>query len=332
MGRPALAASRAIDVLNFMAATPTRGYSLTELVRHLDLNPASCHALLGAMTRDGYLVRQPRGRTYRLGPALIAIGHGALRCHPVAAAARDQIDRMSADLDLESLLTARVGDRLIALAAGGPGRHPSLRIGQRVPLIPPLGTPFLAWAGEEEVAQWLARAAPGSHVGWLRACLDAVRARGYAVTLRSAEQGEAGLAVRGLAEAPFAEDRLELAADLIGRMGADYLLIEAEPDRLHQVDLISAPVFDGGGQVVCTLSLFGFDRPLSLSRIGALGQALQGYCRAAMLASGVDAADDEAGRQPPGMVRFQLSGSADGAVDAAGARDHPAHAQKRDLR
>ena len=125
---------------------------------------------------------------------------------------------------------------------------------------------------------------------------------------------------------------MELATDLIGRMGADYLLIEAEPDRLHQVDLISAPVFDAAGDVVCTLSLFGFDRPLSLARIGALGDALQGYCQAAMCASGVEAGHAARGRQAPGMVRFQLSGSADGAVDAVGVRDHRTHAQKRDLR
>lgn len=282
MPRPALAASRAIDLLNFMAATPTRGYSLTELVRHLDLNPASCHALLGAMTRDGYLVRQPRGRTYRLGPALIAIGQGALRCNPLVAAARARMERLHADLGLDVLLTTRVGDQLIALASAGDGRHPGLRVGQRVPLIPPLGTPFLAWAAEPEVAAWLARAGSGTETDRLRRSLRAVRDRGFAVTLRSDRQGAAGMAVLGWAEEPFAPERQRLAIDLIGRMGEDYLMIEAQPDSLHNVGLISAPVFDGEGAVLCTLSLFGFDRPLSLSRVAALGGTLERHCRAAM--------------------------------------------------
>jgi DNA-binding IclR family transcriptional regulator len=279
--RPALAASRAIDILNFMAADPMRGYSLTELVRHLDLNPASCHALLGAMTRDGYLVRQERGRTYRLGPALIAIGHAALQCHPVVAAARDQIARMSADLDLDSLLTARLGDRLIALASEGPGRLPGLRIGQRVPLIPPLGTPFLAWADSREVDDWLGKAAGPIEQDRLRQSLAMVRQRGYAVMRRSPEQVAAGLAVHDMAEEPLADDRQKRAAELIGQMGEDYLMIEAQADRLHSVDMISAPVFGPDGAVLCTLSLFGFDRPLSLSRIATLGEAIGRYCRAA---------------------------------------------------
>jgi len=261
-----------------------RGYSLTDLVRHLDLNPASCHALLGAMTRDGYLVRQ-QGRLYRLGPALIAIGHSALQCHPLVAAARGQIARMAADLDLDSLLTARVGDRLIALASDGPGRLPALRIGQRVPLIPPLGTPFIAWADEEEVESWLAKADSGVEIARLRRSLEVVRQRGFAVTLRSRKQGAVGLAVLGLGEEPFADERQRLAVELIGRMGEDYLMTEALADSLHHVDLISAPVFDLDGTVVCTLSLYGFDRPLSLSRITAMGEVLGRYCLAAMSAS-----------------------------------------------
>ena len=281
MPRPALAASRAIDILNLMAAAPLRVYSLTELVRQLDLNPASCHALLGAMTRDGYLVRAQRGRVYRLGPALIAIGHAALQCHPVVAAARNQIALLSAELDMDSLLTARLDDRLIALASEGPGRMPGLAVGQRVPLIPPLGTPFLAWANEREVDGWLGKAAGAIDADRLRQSLAMVRQRGYAVTQRSPEQAATGLAVLGMAEEPLAGDWQKRVAERIGQMGEDYLMIEAQPDRLHPVMMISAPVFGDDGAVLCTLSLYGFDRPLPLSRIAALGEAIARHCRAA---------------------------------------------------
>lgn len=281
MARPALAASRAIDILNFMAATPSRGYSLTQLVQALELNPASCHALLGAMTRDGYLTRAQRGRTYRLGPALIAIGQGALLCHPLVAAAREEMAIMARALDLDSLLTGRVDDRLIALACDGPGRQPALRVGQRVPLIPPLGTPFLAWGGGEEVDEWVARAPEHIDAERLRQSLTVVRTRGYAVTLRSEAQGAVGQAVIDLAATPHAGERQKEAAARIRQMGEDYLMIESHPDRLHHVGLISAPVFDGDGKVACTLSLHGFDRPLSLSRIAGLGQAVMRHARAA---------------------------------------------------
>lgn len=284
MARPALAASRAIDILNFMAATPMQGYSLTQLVRALHLNPASCHALLAAMTRDGYLEKQPRGRTYRLGPALIAIGHGALQCHPTVAAARAQLADLAAELSFDALLTARLDDRLIALACEGPGELPGLRIGQRVPLIPPLGTPFIAWADTAEVDGWLAHTGEGGDRERLRQSLAMVRERGYAVTLRGPRQGETELAVLDLAKEPLADMRQRHVSEAIGRMGEDYLMIEAQPDRLHQVMLISAPVFDANGAVPCTLSIFGFDRPLSLKRIEALGRTVVRACRAAALA------------------------------------------------
>lgn len=281
VSRPALAASRAIDILNYMAAAPLRSLSLSDLVRALGLNPASCHALVTALTRDGYLVRQEPGKTYRLGPALIAIGHGALQCHPLVAAAREQMADLSREVDLDCLLTTRVGDRLIALATEGAGRTAGLGVGQRVPLIPPLGTPFLAWADEAEVGQWLDRAAEGIERDRLRASLAAVRARGYAVTLRSQRQGAADAAVQGLAEMPFADDLQERLARAIAGMGDAYLMIDAAADRLYPVDLVSAPVFAADGSVACTLSLHGFGRPLSLSRLDALGRALHRHCRAA---------------------------------------------------
>ncbi|MDD3797607.1 MAG: helix-turn-helix domain-containing protein [Novosphingobium sp.] len=282
MPRPALAASRAIDILNFMAASPLRGWSLTELVRHLGVNQASCHALLAALTRDGYLERDPKRRTYRLGPALIAIGHGALQCHPVLAAARNRIDAIVAAFDLDCLLTARSGDHLIALAAGGPNPERGLRIGQHVPLIPPLGTPFLAWANEDEVEAWLARAEePGTETARLRQSLAAVRQRGFAVTLRGPGQGAAGLALLDLAEEPLADTLKDRAVEAISRMGGEYLLIDEEPDRLLPVDLISAPVFDADGAVACTLSLYGSERPLPLAKVMEMGRRLGEFCRVA---------------------------------------------------
>lgn len=287
MPRPALAATRAMDVLNFMAAMPLQDYSLTELVRHLKLNPASCHALLGAMTRDGYLVRHVRRRTYRLGPALIAIGEGALQCHAAVAAGRDQLDAIVAETGLTCLLTARAGDMLIALASAGPQSHQSLRIGQRVPLIPPLGTPFLAWADTSTVEIWLARAGDAVDPVHLRNALAAVRRRGFAVTLRGSQQGAVGLAVADLAQAPFA-DRLQARAErMIGGLGDDYLLVDEAADGTHAVGLVSAPVFDAAGEVACTLSVYGFgDDRMSSEVIMHLGRRLRDFGQAASAAGG----------------------------------------------
>jgi hypothetical protein len=46
MARAAPAASRATGVVSFLTAHPSRGFTTSELVAHLNLNMASAHATL----------------------------------------------------------------------------------------------------------------------------------------------------------------------------------------------------------------------------------------------------------------------------------------------
>ena len=63
----------------------------------------------------------------------------------------------------------------------------SSQVGQRIPLMPPLGELYVAWEGEDAIAAWLAR---GSHAGDAafaavqRHNLDLIRQRGFQVALR----------------------------------------------------------------------------------------------------------------------------------------------------
>ena len=82
MPRPALAATRSAAILNFLAANPSEGFTLSDLAERLGINVASMHALLGALTDAGYLARHPRLRTYTLGPSVVALGTAALETHP----------------------------------------------------------------------------------------------------------------------------------------------------------------------------------------------------------------------------------------------------------
>src|SRR5205807_5671765 len=55
--RPAPGAERVVAVLNFLTAHPDESFTLSELARRLDLNKATCHALLMTLTDAGYLLR-----------------------------------------------------------------------------------------------------------------------------------------------------------------------------------------------------------------------------------------------------------------------------------
>jgi DNA-binding IclR family transcriptional regulator len=281
--RPALAASRAVEVLNFLAASPGQAFSLSELVEHVGLNIASCHAVLNVLTRGGYLERHPKHKTYRLGPALVAIGHAALESHPAIDVARDEARELAQKLGLEVLVTARIGDELIAIARAGRYASPnaSLRVGQRLPLWPPWGAPFMAWAPAADVEAWLARGPQGTpaqrphHLEML----ELVRQRGYAASLSSPLLERLGEVVAHLSASPHATGLHDDMTRLVGELSqARYQLAGAEGDERFPISLLSAPVFNAHGHVAYTLGLLGFPGPLTLSEIETYAAQLKAAC------------------------------------------------------
>ena len=62
MSRRALSATRAVDVLNFLAAHPGEAFSYSQLSQRLQVNLASTHNLLLALVECGYLTRSANDR------------------------------------------------------------------------------------------------------------------------------------------------------------------------------------------------------------------------------------------------------------------------------
>lgn len=274
MSRPALAATRAVAVLNFLAAHPAESFTLSDLSGRLGINVASVHALLGVLNDAGYVVRHPRLRTYTLGPSVVALGSAALECHAVIDQARDAARELARELKLEVAVTAPAGDEIVFLARAGEeqARGIPVHVGQRVPLVPPLGSVFVAW-GEPERDAWLARAEDPDR---LRSVLDGVRARGFSIALDHDARRGLGEALDHLAEAP-ADVRLrgtveELVIDLGHR---EYQVGELDRSRTYDVSMIAAPVFGTSGEVALALTLVGFAAGLPADRIAAYGERVR---------------------------------------------------------
>src|SRR3954453_13349657 len=157
MGRPALAATRAVEILTLLAARPNQALTLTEIAVQLDLSLASCHALMRVLEDAGYVSRHPVNRSYDLGTALVALGHAALEHHRAIDLARDEVRRLADELGIEAVASAPIARDLIVLArAGRPGSWDLLpRIGQRLPLPPPIGAVFVAWDTEAAATDWI---------------------------------------------------------------------------------------------------------------------------------------------------------------------------------
>lgn len=276
MSRPALAATRAISVLNFLAAHPAEEFTLSDIAERLDINLASAHALLAVLVDAGYASRHPRLRTFTLGPSVVALGTAALERHPAIDLARDAARDLSADLDLEVAVTAVAGDDIVFLARAGShrARGIAVHVGQRVPLVPPLGAVFMAWADEQRIGDWLATT-PGPDVD-LDAVLTGVRARGYSVALELDVRRGLGDALTHLADAPVDAGLRGTIDDLVVELGQrEYQIADLDAGRIYDVSMIAAPVFGADAQPVVALTLLGFEPGLSLAQVCAHGERLR---------------------------------------------------------
>src|SRR5580658_9855639 len=179
MARPALSAGRTVTVLNYLAERSPDEFTLSDIADALDINLASCHALLAVLTEAGYVTRNPRLKTYSLGSVLVALGNAAMRRHPAIEHAHEQARRLSEDLKLAVTVTALAGEDIVFLERVGEHRPRDIgvQVGQRIAMIPPVGAVFAAWHDPEG---WLARASDRSA---MEAVLADVRSRGWAVAL-----------------------------------------------------------------------------------------------------------------------------------------------------
>ncbi len=281
MRRPALSASRAIQIINRLAANPRRSFTMSEIMRDTDINVGSCHALLTVLTESGFLHRSNEKKTYTLGPVLAAVGQSAFESQSLISHARVEALALMARIGRPVLLTAAVGEEIVVIfslddASGGD----RLRVGHRVPFAPPLGAPFVAWSTDETIDEWFSRT---GHVDdevlsdW-RHALRIVKQRGYQVTLRPPDpelsmlmgdiaQGRAPLTIQQEWLRYFETgDRRLLQPDTI------------EPDGSYPVVLIAAPVFDDtSGDIYC-LGITGFAGNVSGADIEIMARQLLQSC------------------------------------------------------
>jgi DNA-binding IclR family transcriptional regulator len=272
MARPVPSADRTVALLDFLAAHPDERFGLSELARRLDLSKATAHALTAALTGAGYLVRHPVDKSYSLGPALIAIGNAAAsREFAVVEYARDEMRRLADELHVLCVASATIGDEIVILGRSGDlgPLAPSVQVGHRLPLAPPLGTVFMAWSPSEEIDAWLRRLGPGvsdDEVERYRAAIATVRHRGYSLALEADARVRIGEALAGH------DPQL---AELVEELGhEEYILGELEHSSSYWLSLVAAPVFGADRGIAAVLTLFGFRDALPAQAVPRLADRL----------------------------------------------------------
>ena len=261
MSRAALSAQRALTIIDLMAAQPEERFTLTDIVRMSGTNAASCHAILHVLMERGYLLRDPERKTYRLAPAIVAIGEAAAAHDPLLERAKRAARSQAEETGHEVLLTARAGWEIIAVAhfPGADGAPASLRVGQRAPLKAPLGGLFVAWDETGDLEQWCAPEAeptPPSLADAHRAALSILRERGFLLSLRTAEHGAFS---RLLDEEEAVSPRLAML--LRAMDNGLYQPTDIVLDESYRVRTLSAPIFDRYGRVLYNVGIAYPDEP-----------------------------------------------------------------------
>lgn len=274
-----------------MAGLPAQTFTLSEIVKLTGTNVASCHAILNVLVARGYLLRHQVHKAYRLAPSIVAIGEAAAAHDPLLASARESAASIAANTGLETTLSARAGEDIIGVARFGrsPLGRPSLRIGQRVPMRPPLGALFLAWARHDAVARWIAPDGESTSVA-VRAAHEAalalVRKRGFLVTLDSPAHS---VFTREIGETSSSAGQASRLSDLIDALDNGLYQPETiEPDHTYPVKVICAPIFDAQGQVLYALNLNFPPGELRGDQLVDIGTRLRNACTSSMQANSIN--------------------------------------------
>lgn len=268
--RAALAASRSLGVLAFLAAHPPQPYTLTELARELRISASSMHGILSVMAQTGFVRRHPVHKTYSLGPMAVAAGHAAESQNREIELAKHELAKVADAHGLRWAIVVVVDGWMVTLGRGGPltGHH-STFVGQREPHVPPFGSFFVAWSpGSED--QWLARAEPplsAAAIAQYGDALAAVRCEGRAVLV--SQRGRLQIAVRN---------------DAGVKAGGLLAPFDTIPDC--RVYYVGVPVFDAFGNVCLGMFVDEFPRGTSAELVDDVAEELRGAARNVMAQTG----------------------------------------------
>ncbi len=276
MTRPSPATERTVALLNFLASRPGESFSLSELARRLDLNKSTAFLMVNSLVESGYLLKNPIQKAYSLGPALIAVGSAAARQFAPVDHAADEMRRLAEELSVQCVAGAVVAGEIVMLACAGEPKPfgTSISPGQRLPLAPPLGTVYMAWASAEEIEDWLKKLGPDvtqeQKTRFINV-LDDVRKRGYATGLEAIAKLRLS---KALGEVPSVDgqiDREQLKNIVQGLVEEltheERVLSDISGQPSYHLSHISAPVFGPDGKVKLALNLIDLPRQLSSEQV-----------------------------------------------------------------
>ncbi|MBA6412097.1 helix-turn-helix domain-containing protein [Parahaliea sp. F7430] len=277
-------------------ANPHQAFGLTEMTRRLNLNKATCHAILTTMANYGFLVQHPKTKAYRLGPSIIAAGNAAFAQFPVLEYARPELEGLQHDFPVGFAVTARskLHQVLLALYGHATPLIDSFQLGLRLPNTAPIAACFTAFSPAKALEAWLTRAHE-TRGGYnerldqkLRVSVIAIRARGYEVTLKTQAEAELTEELTRIQE-NWSLSELENATNKYQHSLCDeqYHLDRIDPKARYDVATISVPVFVYRDTPVMCFVAGSIEKPITGAQIEEIAARMKESAdRVTALASG----------------------------------------------
>jgi DNA-binding IclR family transcriptional regulator len=200
---------------------------------------------------------------------MVAIGQAAVEKHRGIEIARREIARLAVELNVQCSANTVVDDEILVLVKeGAPRSHLGLtRVGERRPLVPPMGICHVAWSGDEVIESYVGKAA--AHLSeairtHLLASFPLVRRRGYAIAANGPNTGHTReamfLPVDQIRDAAYWASVFELVGHLTPN---EVQLFDLADAGAEGIAYITAPVFSPAGKVSLQLVISGLPSDLS---------------------------------------------------------------------
>ncbi|MEM9257325.1 MAG: helix-turn-helix domain-containing protein [Pseudomonadota bacterium] len=276
--------ARALAILDLLMANPHQSFGLTEMTRRLNLNKATCHAILTTMANYGFLVQHPKTKAYRLGPSIIAAGNAAFAQFPVLEYARPELEALQTDLGIGFAVTGRSKMHQVLLALYGRATPliDSFQLGLRLPNTAPVAACFTAFSDAKYLEAWLTRAhdSRGEYNEKLdqklRVSLIAIRARGYEVTLKTRAETHLRDELESIHNS-WSLSHLEDAANKYQHDLCDehYHLDRIDPKARYAVSTVSVPVFVLNQVPIMCFVAGSFGKPILGSQIEEIAERMK---------------------------------------------------------
>ena len=274
MPRVAPQIDRVVAIINLLSGR-TEGATLTEMADELHESQSTMVHVLAALTTAGYLVREQPGRRYHLGPALVEPGRVAADRYQGLAVAHRHMDRLSRTFGSAcyAFVRDRCWARLVQYTWDPSHPVPPMRIGELIPMVPPLGA--VSWRGPRPN-----RSTSGS-LPILRCRTTGSRGCGRRLSACGASDSR----WRSVATKAWGT-RCSIAYKSHPRLRGDEelrrllsneecLVTRISPHATYWVTAIGAPVFGPSGGVELSITLSPFNHSLSGRELKAVGHQVR---------------------------------------------------------